>query len=65
MYLLRVRDPLNYAPIDQLERWKRHRALPAPAAASAAPPALPAPADGNAKPRLTRETSETSSRAGR
>ncbi len=59
MYLLRVRDPLNYAPIDELERWQRHRALPARAAASA-PPTLAAPADGNAQPRLTRETSETS-----
>lgn len=30
-YLLRVRDPLNYAPIDELERWKRHRSLEATA----------------------------------
>lgn len=48
VYLLRVRDPLNYAPIDELERWKKHRALPAPAAsdpaALAEPPAqLPSP----------------------
>jgi hypothetical protein len=24
-YLLRVRDPLNFAPIDELDRWQRHR----------------------------------------
>jgi hypothetical protein len=27
MYLLRVRDPLNYAPLDDLAGWQRHRAL--------------------------------------
>ncbi len=59
MYLLRVRDPLNYAPIDELERWKQQRALSAPAR-SAAPSALAAPDDAVAVPRLTRETSETS-----
>lgn len=58
MYLLRVRDPLNYAPIDELERWKKHRALPAPAASAA--PRLAGPAEENAKTPLTRETSETS-----
>jgi hypothetical protein len=40
IYLLRVRDPLNYAPIDELEPWKRERAIDA--AASEAP-ALPSP----------------------
>jgi hypothetical protein len=63
MYLLRVRDPLNYAPIDELERWKRYRALPASAASGAAPPVLAAPttcADGNAEGAATMETSETS-----
>ncbi len=59
MYLLRVRDPLNYAPIDELERWKGHRALAAPARSAAAAPALAAPADENAKLPVTRETSET------
>lgn len=29
-FLLRVRDPLNYAPIDELEGWRRHRALEGP-----------------------------------
>jgi hypothetical protein len=38
LYLLRVRDPLNYAPIDELERWKKHRAIDAEART-----ALPAP----------------------
>ncbi|GAA4019611.1 hypothetical protein GCM10022280_19420 [Sphingomonas swuensis] len=40
-YLLRVRDPLNYAPVDELERRKGHRALEA----AAPPPAavLPPP----------------------
>ncbi|GAA4011000.1 hypothetical protein [Sphingomonas humi] len=37
LYLLRVRDPLNYAPIDELDRWKKHRAIDA-APAPAAPP---------------------------
>jgi hypothetical protein len=62
MYLLRVRDPLNYAPVDELEQWKKHRALSAPAsaAAAAAPMALAAPAGENAKTPLTRKTSETS-----
>lgn len=27
IYLLRVRDPLNYAPLDDLAGWQRHRAL--------------------------------------
>jgi hypothetical protein len=27
LYLLRVRDPLNYAPLDDLAGWQRHRAL--------------------------------------
>jgi hypothetical protein len=27
MFLLRVRDPLNYAPLDDLQGWQRHRAL--------------------------------------
>jgi hypothetical protein len=27
MYLLRVRDPLNYAPLDDLQGWARHRAI--------------------------------------
>jgi hypothetical protein len=39
-YLLRVRDPLNYAPIDELDRWQKHRPLE-PAAAPA--PALSDP----------------------
>ena len=34
LYLLRVRDPLNYAPIDELERWKKHRAIEVPAQSS-------------------------------
>ncbi|GAA4037692.1 hypothetical protein GCM10022281_17990 [Sphingomonas rosea] len=42
IYLLRVRDPLNYAPIDELERWKRERALDA-GAETPEPPALPSP----------------------
>jgi hypothetical protein len=29
MYLLRVRDPLNYAPLDDLQGWARHRAIEA------------------------------------
>lgn len=37
-YLLRVRDPLNYAPIDELERWKKQRALEAEATERAALP---------------------------
>lgn len=28
MFLLRVRDPLNFAPLDDLQGWQRHRALP-------------------------------------
>ncbi|GLR48031.1 hypothetical protein [Sphingomonas astaxanthinifaciens] len=40
IYLLRVRDPLNYAPIDELERWKRERAIDA---AATEPAALPSP----------------------
>jgi hypothetical protein len=31
MYLLRVRDPLNYAPLSELQAWQRFRALEAPA----------------------------------
>jgi hypothetical protein len=27
MFLLRVRDPLNYAPLDDLQGWQRHRAI--------------------------------------
>lgn len=27
MFLLRVRDPLNYAPLDDLTGWQRHRSL--------------------------------------
>lgn len=53
MYLLRVRDPLNYAPVDELDRWQKHRGL----SASARP-------GENAKPALTRETSETSALPG-
>lgn len=29
IYLLRVRDPLNYAPLDDLAGWQRHRAVEA------------------------------------
>lgn len=29
MFLLRVRDPLNFAPLDDLQGWLRHRDLPA------------------------------------
>lgn len=32
-YLLRVRDPLNYAPVDELDRCQRHKPLTASAAA--------------------------------
>ncbi|WP_114228790.1 MULTISPECIES: hypothetical protein [Sphingomonas] len=48
MYLLRVRDPFNYAPIDEVDRWQRQRGLAATARpldlASASPPALAQPA---------------------
>ena len=27
MFLLRVRDPLNFAPLDDLQGWQRHRAI--------------------------------------
>lgn len=55
MYLLRVRDPLNYAPIDEVERWQKQRALPArarpistlEAAPAPAPAALEGPNQGN------------------
>jgi hypothetical protein len=30
IYLLKVRDPLNYAPVDELERWKKHRTIDLP-----------------------------------
>lgn len=30
-YLLRVRDPLNHAPIDELDRWQKYRSVPAEA----------------------------------
>jgi hypothetical protein len=40
-YLLRVRDPLNYAPIDELDRWQKHR--PLEASAEPGRPALPNP----------------------
>jgi hypothetical protein len=33
-----LNDPLNYAPIDELERWKKYRAIDADART-----ALPAP----------------------
>jgi len=42
IYLLRVRDPLNYAPIDEVERWQKQRGL-APAAARTLAPSAPAP----------------------
>lgn len=29
-FLLRVRDPFNYAPVDDLDGWRRHRALEGP-----------------------------------
>jgi len=37
IHLLRVRDPLNYAPIDEVERWQKQRALPAAAVRTIAP----------------------------
>ncbi len=30
MFLLRVRDPMNFAPLDDLAGWQRHRALEPP-----------------------------------
>jgi hypothetical protein len=70
-YLLRVRDPLNFAPIDELERWTRLRGLPAPTARALPPAATPAalpPASpprsplplGLAEPAGTREPTEPS-----
>lgn len=75
MYLLRVRDPLNYAPIDELERWKKHRALDAAPAAAALPPAaaalpapatscLPAPDSSDDRDPATLSTSTTSPHTG-
>lgn len=64
LYLLRVRDPLNYAPIDELERWKKQRAIDAPvqrAALDPAPPAIPAPTPGAAPDPVTLSPLTTSS----
>lgn len=48
-YLLRVRDPLNFAPVDELDRWQKHR--PLTATATPLPARLPTPttppADGS------------------
>jgi hypothetical protein len=46
-YLLRVRDPLNYAPVDELDRWMARRGLDASTATriEARPPAPGGPAE--------------------
>lgn len=57
MFLLRVRDPLNFAPLDDLQGWQRFRALEAKKSEAPALPdrrpegsALPAPDEDSETP---------------